>query len=686
MKSNLLPAQSLLWSDYWNTSSKDKCQLIFGAFLLFRLHKNESLICNNILMPKKEIVTDFRVKDMLVEADIEFTPQWSSIKEIDEALKSASKSGSGKVWFPEFTAVVKDFLIVIEDKADTNFHKSLDDNSLISMDVQSVKNYALNWALHYWIHLAKNTSYNKIIAIWISWDEKKHKMTPLYINDRWEYTELNDIETMISFSEKNIEEYYTKEILKEETREEKQLEEIQKDASELHNDLRNYWSIQDKDKPLIVSWILLALEEIQHKNFDVDDLNWDTINTDWNKIYKAIEDNLKRARVSPDVKRDKMLNKFQVIVDTKKINEKNSTLWKTPLKHYTEFIYEHIYKSIKYHNSSEDYVGRFYSEFMSYSWWDGQSLWIVLTPKHITDLFCELVDLQPTDTVFDPCCGTAGFLIAAMHYMISKTDDANLQDNIKQYQLHWIELQSYMFTIATTNMILRWDGKSNIVNDDFLRNEPSQLQLKWCTVGMMNPPYSQWSSKDTDLYEISFTEHLLDSLVKWWRALVIVPQSTFTGKTTYEKSVKENILKKHTLEWVITLNKDSFYWVGTNPCIWIFTTGKPHNSEKECKFINFENDWYAVQKHRWLVETAQALDKKQHLLDVRRWEKEAETKFCVNTTIEASDERLHSFYYFNDEIPTEEEFEKTIAEYLTFEFSMISQWRDYLFIKELDDE
>jgi hypothetical protein len=56
-----------------------------------------------------------------------------------------------------------------------------------------------------------------------------------------------------------------------------------------------------------------------------------------------------------------------------------------------------------------------------------------------------------------------------------------------------------------------------------------------------------------------------------------------------------------------------------------------------------------------------AKDKKQHLLDVWFDRLESETKFCVQTTIEAEDEWLHSFYYFNDEIPAEVEFEKTIS-------------------------
>src|SRR5690606_36521310 len=136
---------------------------------------------------------------------------------------------------------------------------------------------------------------------------------------------------------------------------------------------------------------------------------------------------------------------------------------------------------------------------------------------------------------------------------------------------------------------------------------------------------------------------------------------------------------KHTLEGVITLNKDTFYSVGTMPCIAIFTAGEPHPEEKECKFIDFREDGYKVSAHIGLIETEQAKDKKQHLLDVWFNRIEADSKFCVTTTIDTEDEWLHSFYYFNDEIPTEAEFENTIGDYLTFEFSMIMQNREYLF-------
>ncbi|MTD67653.1 class I SAM-dependent DNA methyltransferase [Flavobacterium sp. LC2016-13] len=630
-------------------------------------------------MAKKEVLTDLWVYELLKEANIDLHPQGSNIRDIDNALKSASKAGTGKVGFPEYCGIVKDFVLIIENKADVSLHLKRNEKEVICNDIASVKNYAVNGALFYGKHLAQNTLYKKFIVFGVSGNEKRHKITPIFIDERGGYKELDDVETFTLFNDKNIEEYYTKNILKEQTPEDKTTEEILRDAKNLHEDLRNYGSIQDKDKPLIVSGILLALREMEHKGFSIDSLIGDETTTDGEKIYEAIEKNLKRANVSPQVKKDKLLSQFLVIKDTKAINEENSYLKKTPLKHFTEFLYENIYKNIKYIQSAEDYLGRFYGEFMSYSGGDGQSLGIVLTPKHVTELFCDLVELKPTDSVLDPCCGTAGFLISAMHSMLQKTDNPEQQRNIRKNQLHGLELQPYMFTIATTNMILRGDGKSNLEQEDFLKYNPSVLQEKGCTVGMMNPPYSMGSKNNTSLYEINFTEHLLNSVVQDGKVIVIVPQSSMTGKTKEEQSIKTNILKSHTLEGVISLNKNSFYGVGTNPCIAIFTVGVPHYKDKKVKFINFEKDGFEVQKHKGLVETIEAKDKKQHLLDVWFDRIESETKFCVKTTIEAEDEWLHSFYYFNDEIPIGEDFQKTIADYLTFEFSMIMQGKENLF-------
>lgn len=631
-------------------------------------------------MAKKEIITDAFVRELLKQSNIKFDEQGSCVVEIDNALKTASKNKTGKVGFPEFVCYVKDYIIVIEDKADLAKHVNhLPSGDGYLMNTASIKNYAVNGAVFYAKHLVENTNFKKIFAIGVSGNEKNHIITPVFIDDSKTTYPLDNIETFISFNEKNIDNYYRREVLKENTHE-KELKEILQQASKLHEDLRNYGNLKDTDKPLVVSGILLALNEIEHKGFSIDNLNNDSEITDGQKIYNAISANLKRVAVAPEVKRDKLLTHFAIIKDSPKLNEFSPVLNKTPLKYFTEFLKRNLYDIIKANSSAEDYLGRFYGEFMSYSGGDGQTLGIILTPKHITELFCDLLDVKPNDIVFDPCCGTGGFLIAAMHKMLAQAKSETEKKNIRRKQLHGIELQSYMFTVATTNMILRGDGKSNLLEGDCFSWASDVLQEeKVATVGMMNPPYSQGSKINPSLYEINFVAHLLDSLTEGGRCAVIVPQSTMTGKTKFEEEMKSKILKNHTLEGVISLQKDTFYGVGTIPCIAIFTAGEPHPADKICKFINFEDDGFKVAPHIGLLETASAKDKKQHLLDVWFDKAESNTKFCVKSTIESTDEWLHSFYYFNDEIPTDKDFEKTVGNYLAFEFSMIMQEKKHLF-------
>lgn len=632
-------------------------------------------------MAKKEVKTDLWVASQLGECGIEYDAQGSNVKELDEALKTASKRGTGKAGYPEYVAVVNDFVIVIEDKADLDKQKKLTKNGIIDTSVKAVTDYAVNGAYFYAKHIAQNSSFRKVFAIGVSGDEKHHEITPLYVDDREGYKELPDLESFVSFSSQNISEYYTRYVLEEDTDVEKTTEQILKDAAELHEYLRTYGTLKDQDKPLVVAGILLALDEIKSGGFSIESLTGDQLvgNRDGDKLMNAIKNRLTRSNVGPEAKKDKLMSEFAILQTSVRLNEVNETLRKTPLKFYTEFLNEHVFKNIKYQKTSEDFIGRFYGEFMSYSGGDGQTLGIVLTPRHITDLMCELVNIQANDVVLDPTCGTAGFLISAMHRMLSMADSESSRRSIKKKQLHGFEIQSNMFAVAVANMILREDGNSNLECTDFLKKNPAQVQLKQATVGLMNPPYSQGAKADPSQYELSFIEHLLDSLTVGARAAVIVPQSSMTGKSKVEQAFKTSIMKHHTLEGVITCNPDTFYGVGVNPVIAVFTAGEPHDPDKTCRFIDFRDDGYEVRAHVGLVEGDSAKDKRQHLLDVWNGRAEASSKFCVESTVQPDDEWLHSFYYFNDEIPTDADFEKAVGDYLTFEFSMIMQNREYLF-------
>lgn len=623
--------------------------------------------------------TDFFIGKLLDLANIKFTPNGSDIKEIQDALKTASKKGTGRVGFPEFTAKSKEFIIVIEDKADAEKQANYKDEEQteIATDTKSITDYAENGALHYANEIIKKTSFKKVFAFGCSGDEKHHIIRPIFVDEKG-YKLLQPAENFENFSESNIEKYYKEQVLGETPPETIELEDVIKKSSELHEYLRNYGQLGDSEKPLVVSAILLALRE---ETFSIDSLKGDSVKTDGQIIFEALSTHMTRVKVKPETKKEQVLSQFNIVKDRTLLNQIDERLEKTSLKYFAEYLKKNVYSTIV-ENSPEDVLGRFYGEFIRYSGGDGQTLGVVLTPSHITELFCDLADLKPTDNVFDPCCGTGGFLIAAMHKMIEQANKKE-KEIIKAERIHGIEIREDMFAIATTNMILRGDGKSNLIKNDFLKQSIAKLQTEKYTVGFMNPPYSQGKSKDTaHLSEINFIKHLLDGLAEGGRCVVIVPQSTMVGNKKEDKQVKKQILKEHTLEGVITLNKETFYGVGTNPCIAVFTAHKPHSENKYCKFINFENDGFEVRKHIGLVETERAKERKTHLLNFWLHDAPAESKFMVKTTISTEDEWLHSFYYFNDEIPKEEDFEKTIADYLSFEFNMIAQGREYLFENE----
>lgn len=628
--------------------------------------------------------TDDFIFSLLRGAGISYTPDGSDIKEVSEALKNASKSQTGNVGHPEFVAKVGDFLIVGEDKKTLDLQAKYTDEDETELDtsVEATKGYAENGALHYARHIVRHTYFTKVFAFGCSGDERHYKIRPIFVDNDGKYQILKEVDNFENFNADNIGRYYHEQVLGEEPKEVKELKEILEKAKNLHEDLRNYGQLGDQEKPLVVSAILLALDEHnkpEARQAFIDTLTGDQITTDGQKIYEAVKAYMKRVKVEPQVKLDQVLTQFNIIKNRVNLNAIDDNLAKTPLKHFTEYLNQYVIDYTK-NASPDDVLGRFYGEFMSYSGGDGQSLGVVLTPRHITELFCDLVEIKPTDKLFDPCCGTGGFLIAGMHHMLEQAGSDDQRENIKKNQIYGIEIRDDMFSVATTNMILRGDGKSNLICANFLKEETLSYRTKSLTVGFMNPPYSQAKNKETaHLSEINFISHLLECMADNARVVVIVPQSTMVGKTKEDKLVKADILKHHTLEGVITLNKDTFYRVGTNACIAVFTTHKPHPANHYAKFINFEDDGYEVNKHIGLIETERAKEKHQHLIDCWLHNKDAESKFMVKTKVEADDEWLHSFYYFNDEIPTDNEFEKTMADYLTFEFNMITHGRGYLF-------
>jgi type I restriction-modification system DNA methylase subunit len=168
-------------------------------------------------------------------------------------------------------------------------------------------------------------------------------------------------------------------------------------------------------------------------------------------------------------------------------------------------------------------VGQFYGEFLKYTGGDKKALGIVLTPRHVTELFALIANVNKNSKILDICTGTGGFLVSAMQHMMRQTHTDSERDNIRKNCLIGVEQQPSMYALAASNMILRGDGKANLYQGScFDPAIEKAIKEHECTVGMINPPYSQ---SDESLHELMFIKQMLDCLKKGGTGVAIVPIS-----------------------------------------------------------------------------------------------------------------------------------------------------------------
>lgn len=447
-------------------------------------------------------------------------------------------------------------------------------------------------------------------------------------------------------------------------------------AADLNIQIRNYSNMRDVDKIMVVSASLLTIKYIEQGIFDLDQLTGDSLETDGDKIYNFLSEELGKSMFESHHKI--MMSCYSTLKSTQSINKIHSKLCMTPLKSFILFLKDNLVCLCKKYNLDDDYLGIFYSQFMRYSNTDKQNLGIIVTPSYITDLFTSLVEIQSTDIILDPCCGTGGVLIASL---ISLNQNGFYGSNICQNNLYGCDIQPHMFTITMTNLLLHDCATEHILCKDFFEISSEKIKNDiHATVGFMNPPYAQ-GKKDVSLNEICFVKHLLDSLADNARCAVIVPASTFVN-SNQTNPYKFDIYDHHTLEGIITLNANTFYSVATAPVIAVFTAHQPHPEDKICKFINFENDGYITQPHVGRIYTEEADKKKEYLLQVWKDEIDADNDFCIKTKIKRDDEWLYNFYHSNLDVPSKEIFEDTVNKYFTFHFQMVLSGKSKLFERE----
>lgn len=140
-------------------------------------------------------------------------------------------------------------------------------------------------------------------------------------------------------------------------------------------------------------------------------------------------------------------------------------------------LYENVVELIEHYNGF-DVMGEFYTTFLKFTKGNAKEKGIVLTPKHITNLFCDLAEhfagkkLSEKDKILDICTGTGAFLIAALNRIKENINEENISESVKnekivyaqQNSLIGVESDPSMFALAYANMRFHGDGKSNLFN------------------------------------------------------------------------------------------------------------------------------------------------------------------------------------------------------------------------------
>ncbi|MEK7665232.1 MAG: N-6 DNA methylase [Patescibacteria group bacterium] len=384
---------------------------------------------------------------------------------------------------------------------------------------------------------------------------------------------------------------------------------LNKFSRDLHDYIRDYGKITEAQKPLLVSGVLLALME---KGFKVAYLKYEEAELA-QKTFQAVKDIIGMAKlgVNQERKKNAIINAFRFIEDHPELQKIEKNINESPLAHIIQEIDNEV-RPFTQNHYDYDIIGNFYGEFIRYTGGDAQGLGIVLTPKHITEIFADLAKLNKNSVVLDTCCGTGGFLISAMKKMTASISE-NEKLKILENSLIGVEQEPSMFALAVSNMILRGDGKTNLYQGSCFDEEIFNQVKNKATAGFINPPYSQ---KGENLHEWNFVIQLLNALQKNATGIIIAPMSLAIAY----HPLREQLLKEHRLEAVMSMPNDLFYPVGTVPCIMVFTAHVPHNSDSrhESWFGYWKDDGFRKDKVQGRILTDRWPKIKEEWIDMFR--------------------------------------------------------------------
>lgn len=255
------------------------------------------------------------------------------------------------------------------------------------------------------------------------------------------------------------------------------------------------------------------------------------------------------------------------------------------------------------------------------------------TPRHIIDAMIQMIDPQPTETVCDPACGTAGFLARTMEYLTQQyssseetggrwqDEEGNTHysgDLLEPYRsfinsdMFWgFDFDTTMLRVSSMNMALHGVNGANILYQDSLsksikENFPQQEE-DFFDVILANPPFKgslDETNTNPDVLglvktkktELLFVAHILRALKLGGRAAVIVPDGVLFGASKAHQQLRQSLIEDNQLDGIVSLPSGVFKpYAGVSTAIILFTKG---GTTERVWFYDLQADGYSLDDKR----------------------------------------------------------------------------------------
>ncbi|MBI5619101.1 MAG: N-6 DNA methylase [Gammaproteobacteria bacterium] len=237
------------------------------------------------------------------------------------------------------------------------------------------------------------------------------------------------------------------------------------------------------------------------------------------------------------------------------------------------------------------------------------------TPRHIIDFMVEVLAPQKSETILDPACGTAGFLISAYKHILRSNTDAKgqstltpddkgrLAKNFKGY-----DISPDMVRLSLVNLYLHGFTDPHIFEYDTLTSE--ERWNEFADVILANPPFMSPKggikphkrfSIQAKRSEVLFVDYMAEHLTPSGRAAIIVPEGIiFQSQTAYKELRK--LLVENSLVAVVSLPAGCFNpYSGVKTSILVLDKSLAKAADT-IAFFKVENDGYGLGAQRRAIE------------------------------------------------------------------------------------